>query len=91
MISKKAPAFLGTPPGEGGGGGGKGGAAEGYLPAWQGPPDTCPVSRRLGIRRRRERSDEPLPLPGAAAPLQGPARRGGLGALHHCFIFHGAA
>jgi hypothetical protein len=36
MISKKAPAFLGTPPGEGGGGRGKGGAGEGYHPAWQG-------------------------------------------------------
>jgi hypothetical protein len=71
MISKKAPAFLGTPPGEGGGGGGKGGAAVGYHPAWQGPPDTCPVSRRLGIRQRRERSDEPLPPPGAAAPSSG--------------------
>jgi hypothetical protein len=36
MISKKAAAFLGTPPGEGGGGSGKGGDAEGYHPAWQG-------------------------------------------------------
>jgi hypothetical protein len=36
MISKKAPAFLGTPPGEGGGGRGKGGAGEGDHPMWQG-------------------------------------------------------
>jgi len=68
MISKKAAAFLGTPPGEGGGGRGKGGAGEGYHPAWQEPRTLDPGDRRLGIRRHRERSDEPLPLPGAAAP-----------------------
>jgi hypothetical protein len=71
MISKKAPAFLGTPPGEGRGGRGNGGAGEGYLPAWQGPRTRDPGDRRMGIRRRRERSDEPLPLPGAAAPSSG--------------------
>jgi len=76
MISKKAPAFLGTPPGEGGGGGGKGGAAEGYHPAWQGPPGLSGVPKvgdtaAPGAKRRT------LAPAGGGCPLIGAPRRGG--------------
>ena len=69
MISKKAPAFLGTPPGEGGGGRGKGERRGG-----EGDHPNCTPLERSGMAEvwgypcARERSDGPLPLPGAAAP-----------------------
>ena len=67
MISKKAAAFLGTPPGEGGAAGARASAGEGDH------PDCTPLERSgmaevWGYPCARERSDEPFPLPGAAAP-----------------------
>jgi len=75
MISKKAAAFLGTPPGEGGAAGARASAGEGDH------PDCTPLERSgmaevWGYPCARERSDEPLPLPGAAAP--GKCHPGGL-------------
>ena len=73
MISKKAPAFLGTPPGEGGGGGGKGGRTEGDHPAWQGAQrPKVGDTGRPGARRRT------LAPAGGSSPLIGTPRRGGL-------------
>ena len=67
MISKKAAAFLGTPPGEGGGGRGKGERRGGGSPGLH-APGAKRNGGSLGIPCARERSDGPLPLPGAAAP-----------------------
>jgi len=69
MISKKAAAFFGTPPGEGGGGRARASAGEGDH------PDCTPLERSgmaevWGYPCARERSDGPLPLPGAAPPHQ---------------------
>ena len=67
MISKKAAAFLGTPPGEGGAAGARASAGEGDH------PDCTPLERSgmaevWGYPCARERSDEPLPLPGQQPP-----------------------
>ncbi len=71
MISKKAPAFLGTPPGEGGGGGGKGGRPEGYLLAWQGAQrPKVGDTGRPGAKRRT------LATAGGSSPLYKLPRRG---------------
>ena len=70
MISKKAAAFLGTPPGEGGGGGGKGERRGGGSPGLHTPLERSGMAEVWGYPCARERSDEPLPLPGAAAPSQ---------------------
>jgi hypothetical protein len=79
MISKKAPAFLGTPPGEGGGGGGKGGCPEGYLPAWQGAQrPKVGDTGRPGAQRRT------LAPAGGSSPRIGTHRRGGLSYLYDC-------
>jgi hypothetical protein len=68
MISKKAAAFLGTPPARAGAAGARASAGEGDH------PDCTPLERSgmaevWGYPCARERSDVPLPLPGAAAPL----------------------
>jgi hypothetical protein len=69
MISKKATAFFGTPPGESGGGRGKGERRGGGSPRLH-APGAKRNGGSLGIPLpcARERSDGPLPLPGAAAP-----------------------
>lgn len=69
MISKKAAAFLGTPPGEGGGGRGTGERRGGGSPGLH-APGAKRNGEVWGYPCARERSDEPLPLPGAAAPSQ---------------------
>jgi hypothetical protein len=73
MISKKAAAFLGTPPGEGGGGRGKGGAGEGYHPAWQGAQrPKVGDTPAPGAKRRT------LAPAGGSSPLIGHPGGGGL-------------
>jgi hypothetical protein len=75
MISKKAPAFLGTPPGEGGGGWGKGGAGEGNHPAWQGAQrPKVGDTPAPGAQRRT------LAPAGGGCPLIRTPRWGGFGA-----------
>jgi hypothetical protein len=69
MISKKAPAFLGTPPGEGGGGRARASAGEGDHPNCT-PLERSGMAEVWGYPCARERSDEPLRCRGQQPPLK---------------------
>ena len=68
MISKKAAAFFGTPPGEGGGGRGKGGAAEGDHPTWQGPRTLIRGPEGWGYGGAGSEATTPCPRRGPQPP-----------------------
>ena len=76
MISKKAPAFLGTPPGEGGGGGGKGERRGGGSPELH-APGAKRNGGSLGIPLRSGAERRTLAAAGGSSPLYKLPRRGG--------------
>ena len=79
MISKKAPAFLGTPPGEGGGGRGKGERRGGGSPGLH-APGAKRNGGSLGIPLRSGAERRTLAAAGGSAPS---SRRPGGAAISH--------
>ena len=76
MISKKAAAFLGTPPGEGGGGRGKGERRGGGSPGLH-APGAKRNGGSLGIPLRSGAERRTLAPAGGSSPLYKLPRRGG--------------
>jgi hypothetical protein len=86
MISKKAAAFLETPPGEGGGGGGKGerrggGSPELHAPGAKRNGGSLGIPLRSGAKRRT------LAPAGGSSPLYKLPRRGGYATIPDRSLF----
>jgi hypothetical protein len=77
MIAKKAPAFLGTPPGEGGGGWGKGERRGGESPGLH-APGAKRNGGSLGIPLRSGAERRTLAAAGGSSPLTTLPRSGGV-------------